>query len=101
MPGLRPERRLLVVVRPLLVSEEEILNVSQLDQALRQFNDLNRRMAARLGAPARPAGSSEARLGLRFHPGEKAFDLVTGQEVEIIAGSTAHSIVPTARGPQR
>lgn len=43
---------------------------------------------------ARPV-SPESRLGASFQPGARVFDRVTGQEVEVLGGTTETIVFPT------
>ncbi len=50
----------------------------------------NRALASQASAPATP----EANVALSFQPGERVFDLVTGQEGIVNAGQQAHHLIP-------
>ncbi len=67
--------------------------MSELDRALervRQGREQRRRELA--GAGARPL-SAEDRLGSAFTPGARVFDRVTGQEGEVLGGTTENVVV--------
>ncbi len=49
-----------------------------------------------LRAAAAPPETPEQRMGLELTPGSRVLDRVTGQEGEVLAGSTANYIVPVA-----
>ena len=40
--------------------------------------------------------AAEVQAGLEFSPGTRVFDLVTGQEGTVIAGSKTHNLIPAA-----
>ncbi len=70
--------------------------MDQLPHVLREIVSLNKAANADLGAAVVPPPSAEENLGLALRPGARVFDVVTGQEGEIVAGSRAHYLVPSA-----
>lgn len=70
--------------------------MDRLPHVLREIAGLNEAARAALGAAAVPPPSAEENLGLALRPGARVFDVVTGQEGEVIAGSSAHYLVPSA-----
>jgi len=73
----------------------------ELDEALEQLGDFNRRAARDMAARCPGPGCPENDLGLAHRPGARVFDLVTGQEGVILGGSRETDFVPVARGPER
>jgi hypothetical protein len=64
---------------------------------LREIAGLNEAARVALGAAGVPPPSAEENMGLALRPGARVFDVVTGQEGEVIAGSRAHYLVPSAQ----
>jgi hypothetical protein len=69
--------------------------VERLHHVLSEIEALSRASMAALAASACAPPSAEERMGLALRPGARVFDLVTGQEGEVIAGSAAHYVVPS------
>lgn len=71
--------------------------MDQLPHVLREIASLNEAARVALGAAAAPPPSPEENMGLALRPGARVFDTITGQEGEVIAGSRAHYLVPSAQ----
>jgi len=70
--------------------------VEQLQRVLNEIESLNRDSTAALAAAAAPPPSAEEQMGLALRPGAQVFDSITGQEGEVLAGSVAHYVIPSA-----
>jgi hypothetical protein len=70
--------------------------MERLPHVLSEIRSLNQGASAALAAAAAPPPSAEERMGLALRPGARVFDLVTGQEGEVLAGTIAHYVVPSA-----
>lgn len=60
------------------------------------IDQVSRKQASGSAALARAAAAHETperALGLRFSPGDRAVDLVTGQTVEVLSGETVNRYV--------
>lgn len=69
--------------------------MERLPHLLSEIAALSALGGAALRAAATAPPSPEERMGLALRPGARVFDLVTGQEGEVLAGSTAHYVVPS------
>lgn len=69
--------------------------MERLAHLLSEISALSKGAAADLAAAALPPHSAEERMGLALRPGARVFDLVTGQEGEVLAGTAAHYVVPS------
>lgn len=70
--------------------------MERLHHVLNEIRSLNQGASAALAAAAAPPPSAEEQMGLALKPGARVYDTVTGQEGEILAGSIAHFVVPSA-----
>jgi hypothetical protein len=66
-------------------------------QFLKEIRRLSESSMARLAEAATPPPSAEEQMGLALRPGALVFDLVTGQNAEVLGGSRAHTVIPTAQ----
>jgi len=71
--------------------------VERLGHVLNEIRALSQTARAQLAARVAPPVPAEERMGLDLRPGQKVYDLVTGQVGEVLGGSRAHYVVPTAR----
>jgi hypothetical protein len=69
--------------------------MERLPHLLSEIAAYTRASGAALRAAATPPPSAEERMGLALKPGARVFDLVTGQEGEVLAGTAAHYVVPS------
>jgi len=70
--------------------------VERLPHVLNEIERLSRQSAEALAAAAQRPLSPEEQMGLALRPGARVFDLVTGQKAEVLGGSRAHTVIPTA-----
>ena len=71
--------------------------MERLPYLLNEIQRLSRLSAEALAAAAQRPLSPEEQMGLALRPGALVFDLVTGQKAEVLGGSRAHTVVPTAQ----
>jgi len=71
--------------------------VERLHHVLSEIRALADSAGKELAARVAPPASAEERMGLDLRPGQKVYDLVTGQVGEVLGGSRTHYVVPTAR----
>lgn len=69
--------------------------MERLQHVLSEISALTQGADAALAAAAAPPPTAEEQMGLALRPGSQAFDLVTGQKVEVLGGTRAHYVVPT------
>ena len=71
--------------------------MERLPRALIELARLSEAANALLMAAAKQPPSAEEQMGLALRPGARVFDLVTGQKAEVLGGSRAHTVIPTAQ----
>lgn len=68
--------------------------MSAIDRLLDRLREARTARARELRAGGAAPRCAEDRLGCRFRPGDRVFDLVSGEEGEVLGSTIEHVVVP-------
>lgn len=69
---------------------------TELSRALESLRTARVQLRSELARSGATAPCAEDRLGCRFRPGDRVFDLVSGEEGEVVGGTVENVLVPTS-----